>query len=378
MMTLSILFRSGPLPFLALGLGLALAGCGKPVPAARGGGDFPVLAVIAPVVRESLEESLRLVGSVRATEQVELVSEIDSTIEKISFKEGERVKKGQVLLELDNAELKASLDQATARVDLASSELKRGEELLGNRTISEQEIDRLRFDQRSADAAMRLAREQFEKAVITAPFEGVISEHDLSPGQYVARGQRLVWLVQTTPLEVEFNVPERYVSQVAKNQKIELESVALPGRKFEGTVDYISPRLDVNTRTALVKARIENKEGHLKPGMYGTLNLIFRLRENVLTIPEAAVTYRGDQPSVVVVTPDSKAEFRGVQVGLRRQEKAEITQGLSESERVVVEGYQKMGPGATVLISPESTRFGITPPPPPGATVSPPAAPEKS
>lgn len=337
-------------------------------------------AVVAPVVLGSLEESLRLVGSLKATEQVELVSEIDSKVVEIRFKEGERVKKGQVLLVLDDAELKARLDEATARLDLASSELNRGNELLSSKTITRQEFDRLEFEQRSADAAVRLMKEQFDEAIITAPFDGVMAEHDLSPGQFVARGEKLVWLVQTSPLEVEFNVPERYVSQVAKNQKIELESVALPGRKFEGTVDYVSPRLDVDTRTALVKALIPNEQGLLKPGMYGTLNLIFRLRENVLTIPEAAVSYRGDRPSVVVMNPQSKAEFRDVQVGVRLQEKAEITEGLSDGERVVVEGYQKMGPGTTVLISPESARFGIMPPsaPPPPAATAPEAAPKQS
>jgi membrane fusion protein (multidrug efflux system) len=330
--------------------------------------DFPVQAVVAPVIRGGLEESLRLVGSLRAGEQVEIVSEIDSQIAALKFKEGERVKKGQVIIVLDDAKLKASLDEAKARLELATAELKRGQELLEKKTITEQEADRLLFQQRSADAAVRMTQEQFDDAVISAPFDGVLAEHDLSPGQIVSRGQKLVWLVQTSPLEVEFNVPERYVSQVAKQQKVQIESVAFPGRKFEGSVDYISPRLDEATRTALVKARLQNEDGLLKPGMYGTLNLIFRLRENVLTIPEAALSYQGDHVSVVVMNPVGKAEFRQVTTGLRLQEKAEITGGLEEGERVVVEGYQKMGPGTTVLIAPESERYGITPPPPPADT----------
>jgi len=343
----------------------------------RGGMDFPVQGVVAPAVRGSLEESLRLVGSLKASEEVELVSEIDSQIVEITFKEGDRVKKGQVLLKLDDAKLRASLDEATARLKLAAAELKRGNELLEKKTVTEQEIDRLRFQERSADAATRMAQEQFDEAIIEAPFEGVMAEHDLSPGQIVSRGQKLAWLVQTSPLEVEFNVPERYIGQVAKAQKIQLESVALPGRKFDGSVDYISPRLDENTRTGLVKALIKNEEGLLKPGMYGTLDLIFRLRADVLTIPEAALSYHGDHSSVVVMDAAGKAEFREVRTGVRLQEKAEIIEGLKEGERVVVEGYQKMGPGTTVLIAPESKRYGITPPPPP-VPEAPAAAPAKS
>jgi len=357
-----------------------LSGCGKPVPPAPGGMDFPVQAVVAPVKRDKLEESLRLVGSLKAAEQVELVSEIDSQIEEIKFKEGEAVKKGQVLIVLDDAKLKASLDDATARLDLAKAEMARGEELLKNKTITDQEGEKLRFDQRSADAAVRLAKEQYDEAIIEAPFDGVMAEHDLSPGQIVSRNQKLVWLVQTSPLEVEFNVPERYAGQVAKDQKISIQSVAHPEEKFEGTVDYISPRLNENTRNALVKARIDNPKGLLKPGMYGMLELIFRARDNALIIPEASVSFSGESSSVVVMNKEGKAEFRPVEVGVRLEEKAEITKGLSEGEVVVVEGYQKMGPGTTVLIAPESEKYGIKQPLPPAppAPPAPAAEPTKS
>jgi len=364
-------FRSSALALLC---GLFLVGCGKPVPPSHGGMDFPVQAVVAPVSRGSLEESIRLVGNLKATNQVELVTEIDSKIREIKFGEGDRVKKGQPLIILEDTKVKANLDDATARWELAAAELKRGDELLAKKTITEQEIDRLRFQERSADAAVRTAKKQFQEAVITAPFDGVLSEHDLSPGQILSRGQKLVWLIQTSPLEVEFNVPERYIGQVAKKQKIQIESVALPGRRFEGSVDYISPRLDEGTRTGLVKARIPNEEGLLKPGMYGNLELVFRLREKVLTIPEASISYHGDHSSVVVMNSAGKAEFRDVQIGVRLEGKAEILEGLQEGERVVVEGYQKMGPGTTVLISPESERFGIKPPPPTPSPAPDPAA----
>jgi membrane fusion protein (multidrug efflux system) len=182
--------------------------------------DFPVQAVVAPVVKGALEESIRLVGSLRAAEEVELVSEVDSQIVELKFAEGDRVRKGQVLIVLDNVRFKAGLDEAKARLELATAEWQRGQELLGKKTITEQEADRLLFQQRSADAAVRMTQEQVDDAVIMAPFDGVISEHALSPGQIVSRGQKLVWLVQTSPLEVEFNVPERYVSQIAPQQKV--------------------------------------------------------------------------------------------------------------------------------------------------------------
>jgi membrane fusion protein (multidrug efflux system) len=340
---------------------LLLSGCGKPTASGGGGGDFPVSAVVAPVSVEELQEKIFLVGSLEAVEEIELVSEIDARVDAINFEEGEPVKKGTVLIQLDDRKLQAETSEMRARFNLAKANLERSETLLQRETISQQDYDQAEAEFDAAKALLQLAEERLEDATISAPFDGVMTERLVSLGQYTSRGQPLASLVVVDPLEVEFNVPERYIGQLGMDQEIEITVEAFPGELFTGNVIFISPRVDRNTRTVLVKARINNDDRRLKPGMFGNLELIFKARDAALVIPEAAISYNSDQASVVVMNAEGKAEFRQVEVGIRLAGKAEIIDGLADGERVVVEGFQKMRPGSTIQISIESREYGIDP-----------------
>ncbi|MFO7725167.1 MAG: efflux RND transporter periplasmic adaptor subunit [Oceanipulchritudo sp.] len=350
------------LPFLAAALsGLLLGGCGKPPANENQGGDFPVTAVIAPVEERVLEEKIFLVGSLEAIEEVELISEVDAPVTDILFEEGEPVEPDDTLIRLDDRKLKASVAEMKARYDLAQANVERSKTLLERNTISQQEFDQALAEFDSAKAILDLARERLQDATIHAPFKGVMTERLISRGQYMTRGQPLASLVTTDPIEVEFNIPERYIGQLRLDQRIEITVEAWPEKRFAGKVSFISPRVDRNSRTILLKARIPNPDGHLKPGMFGSLELIFRVREAALVIPEASISYTGDQASVVVMNDEGKAEFRQIVVGTRLSGDAEVTEGLDEGERVVVEGFQKMRPDSTILISEESRDYGIEP-----------------
>jgi membrane fusion protein (multidrug efflux system) len=349
---------------LVIGTGILpmlLAGCGKPTASGGGGGDFPVNAVVAPVSEQELQEKIFLVGSLEAIEEIELVSEIDARVDEINFEEGEPVEKGEVLIRLDDRKLQAAVSEMRARFNLAKANLERSETLLKRETISQQDYDQAEAEFDGAQALLQLAEERLEDATISAPFDGVMTERLISLGQYMTRGQSMASLVVVNPLEVQFNVPERYIGQLAMDQQIEITVEAYPGELFLGDVIFISPRVDRNTRTVLVKARIANEDRKLKPGMFGNLELIFKAREAALVIPEAAISYNSDQASVVVMNAEGKAEFRQVEVGIRLAGKAEIIDGLSDGERVVVEGFQKMRPGSTIQISVESREYGIDP-----------------
>jgi membrane fusion protein (multidrug efflux system) len=340
---------------------LLLAACGKPPAGGGPGGDFPVSAVVAPVEERALEEKIFLVGSLEAIEEVALVSEIDAAVTGIPFAEGETVSEGEVLIRLDDRKLKASVAEMEARYNLARANVERSATLLERNTISRQEYDQAEAEFDSAKAMLDLARERLDDATIAAPFDGTMTERLVSLGQYLTRGQPLASLVMTDPIEVAFNIPERYIGQLRTGQEIEISVEAFPGQAFAGEVTFISPRVNVESRTVLLKARLPNPDGALKPGMFGNLELIFQVRDAALVIPEAAISFAGDQASVVVMDSEGKAAFRQVSVGTRLEGSAEITSGLKGGERVVVEGFQKMRPGSTILISDESRRYGIEP-----------------
>ncbi len=336
-----------------------VASCGRPDAQNGPQGEFPIRAVIAVANQAPLEETIFLVGNLAAKESVDIRSEVAAKLTEIGFREGDAVEANQLLFRLDDDKLQAQVAKAKAQFELAEHDFKRGRDLLVRKTISHQKFDQLQFTLDATRAELRLTRERMSDAVITAPFAGRIGERQVSLGQFVDIGQRLASLVQTNPLEVEFNVPERHLGQIVEAQRIETESVAYPDETFIGKVSFIAPRLDEQSRTVLVKAVVDNSNGRLKPGMFTRLELAFRARDNAIVIPEQAISYRGDQASIVIMNDSDRAEFRPVEVGLRLSGVAEILSGLIVGERIVVEGFQKMVPGSLISISPRSARYGV-------------------
>jgi membrane fusion protein (multidrug efflux system) len=348
---------------LLLCIGTIVVACGKPPSQEGPRGGFPVQAVVAKVTQGPIEESLFLVGNLSARESIDIRSEIAAEITLIGFQEGAEVERDQVLFRLDDMKLQAQVAEARARFDQARHENDRGKVLVEKESISRQQYDQFRFDLAAAEAALHLTEERMDDAIIRAPFPGRMDQREVSLGQFVNVGQALSSLVQVDPLEVEFNVPERYLGQLRFGQVIRITSVAYPGEAFEGEVFFVSPQLEERNRTISMKAIIDNTDGRLKPGMFANLELVFQARSNAIIIPEQAISYHGDQASVVVLGQDGKAEYRDVGVGLRLSGNAEVTTGLTAGDIVVVEGYQKMSPGSQILISPKSVQYGVTPPP---------------
>ncbi len=359
----------------ALAAAYALLRLGKPPPPAGGPPeDFFVSAVVAPASVETVRDTVVVVGSLEARDTVEVQSEVAANVVEVLFTEGDQVRKGDVLIRLDDAKLSARLAEAQARRNLAETNFKRAEDLLASSTISRAEHDQVKAEYDVAVAGFNLLNRELDDTVLKAPFDGVMGARLVSPGQLVSIGQPLTSIVRLDELEVSFRIPERHVGQIRSGQPVLMDTVARPGEPIRGEVFFVDPVIDSRTRSVLAKARVENTDLLLRPGMFGSLSVVLAEREEALVIPESAVRYAGDQASVVVMNGESRAEFRNVTVGQRQPGRVEITSGLSAGEVVVVEGYQKMGPGTGIAISPASARYGISPPPPPETATTPEAA----
>ncbi len=345
-------------------LSFCMLGCGRPPSAGGPPDDFKVAAVLAPAAPQTVTDTIRVVGSLRAQNAIEVVSEINAPVAEILFNEGEPVTAGSVLVRLDASKIQARFAEAEARFKLAETNRKRSEELLANATISQQEYDQVQAEFSVAEAVLHLLKEELSDAEIIAPFDGVTGARTVSPGQFVAAGHAVTRLVQMDPLEAEFRLPERALASLQTGQAIIMTS-ASTDMNITGEIFFIDPVVDVNSRTVLVKANVPNPAGNLRPGMYGNLEVVLAERENALVIPESAIRYRGDQANVVVAAGESndalQAEFRNVTVGERMPGFVEITEGLQAGELVVVEGFQKMGPGTGIMVSPASEKYGVTP-----------------
>jgi RND family efflux transporter MFP subunit len=368
---------------------LLLAGCGKPPQMGGAPGDYPVNAVVALVKAETVADALRVVGQVQAAESVRLVSEVDATLIEVGVQDGDRVKKGQLLYKFDDHKFVAALAQSESRLVLAKSELERAQNLRATKTIPQQDVDRAQAEFRAADAAMVLAADNLADVVVTAPFDGVLEDRPVSLGQFCARGQDLGLLVQTDPLEITFDTPEREAGRLADrpDRRIRLGRLSRPG--VQGGNHLPVPASSARKAAPCApRPGCRTPTGKLKPGMFGAVSIILAQRPGVLRIPESAVSLHARTASVVVMDPEGKAELRPVVTGRRGDNSVEITSGLKAGEKVVVEGFQKMGPGSKILVSPKSAAYGVNPPaapdaaPPAGAQAlpketAPAAAPEK-
>lgn len=334
---------------------LAATGC-SPKKSAGPGGAPPTSVVVIEAKSQGVVDNLSLVGTVTANEMVELKSEIDGTILEIDYEEGKKVRKGDLLVRLDDTKLAAAVAETEANFKLSQSTFERAKQLLNDKLISQQEFDQTASAFQSHQATLDFRRRELKDARILAPFSGTVGARTISPGQVISRATTLTWLVDFDPVKVEINVPERFISQLQIGQIIEINVATYPGKKFKGDVYFIAPYVDPTTRTALVKARISNPKGELKPGMFANLDLTLKTRENSLVIPEAALVQllEGDKALVFVVDKDSKIEAKTVKLGLRLAGFAEVLSGLQNGERVVIEGIQKVGPGA--MVTPQSEK----------------------
>lgn len=328
------------------------AGCQRRDVAASASARPVAQVVVAAASREPVAETLALVGTLAANEIVEIKAETDGLVAEILFHEGQPVKKGDLLVRLDDTKLAAVLAEAEANFKLSQLNNERSTQLSREKLISDQESDQVRSIYAVNQATVELKKRELRDARIFASFDGVVGDKLVSPGQVISKNTTLTWLIDADPVKVEFDVPERFLSQLKLEQALELSVAAYPGRKFQGKVFFISPIIDTASRTALVKAMIPNPTNELKPGMFASLELTLRVRENSVVIPETALSriLEGDRAQIFIVNSSNIVEMRPVQVGVRLPGKVEIIEGLKGSEQIIVEGTQKVGPGAPVKI----------------------------
>lgn len=354
-----------PLKLLLLSLfsGFLFTGCGRP-PSGGGGppeGDFPVSVVAAPAKAVDLQDTVRLVGSLEASEEVHLLARMQAEVMEIAFGQGDKVESGDLIARLDDARLQARLAEATARQRLAETNFARTERLRAVNTATDQELDEARGALDQANAAVQVLQDELRDTRILAPFSGRLGERLVSVGQVVQPGERIFTLTRLDPLEVRFEVPERFAGALRPGMTAMLRSSAFPEEDFEAEVVFIAPQAERRTRTLPVRARLENPDERLRPGMFARVELVLEERANALVIPEAAVMQRGDQAMVLKQNEEGRAAMQPVRVGLRLDGRVEIREGLREGDIVVVEGLLKARPGVKLAFSAASEDFGLDP-----------------
>lgn len=330
--------------------GAAPASGGAATAKPGGPGGMPPTAVEAVPVRiGSVARTVTAVGSLLSNESVVIRPEIAGRISEIAFQEGQRVAKGTVLVRLDDSIARATLAQAQASIAFSRAELSRADQLVRQNTgplrSREQAAAKLQAD----EAAVQLARAQLDKQVLTAPFDGVLGLRKVSVGDYMQAGKDIVNIEAIDTLKLDFRVPEMFLSAVKIGQTLTVSVDAFAGRSFDGQVYAIDPLIDVNGRAVVIRARVANPDGALRPGLFARVALTLTVVPDAVLIPEQAIVAFGKEQFVFKVVEGKVAQTKVV-LGERRNAEVEITQGLKSGDLVVTAGQLKIRDGVPVAV----------------------------
>jgi len=239
------------------------------------------------------------------------------------------------------------MKQIAAVVELNKMNFERAQQLRPEGLIAERAYDEAQSRLKESEASLSLAKVRLEKSIIRAPFNGRLGLRQVSPGDFVQPGQAIVNLEDTDSIKVDFRIPEIYLGRVQVGQPVQVGVDVYPDQLFEGKIYAIDARIDNATRTVLIRARIPNPKGALHPGMFARVTLLLGERENAVFVPEQAVVPMGGDKFVYRVV-DGKAALTKVRLGLRKEGRVEIVEGVGPEETVITAGQMKLFDGAPV------------------------------
>jgi len=265
------------------------------------------------------------------------------------------VRKGQLLVQLDDTLQRAELAQAQAQLAVAKANHERNKDLLAQRFVAQRVVDESAAALQVVQAQLALAQAKTARMAVVAPFAGTLGLGLVHVGDYVRDGADLVNLEDTSAMLVDFKLPERLARKVGRGQKVEMVLDALPGKTFMARIEAIDPLLDVNGRSLAVRAVLGQsgeKGAVLRPGMFARVTTVFGVNDEALVVPEEAVVPQGGKQFVVKAVGEGASlvsQRQEVALGVRRQGKVEITQGLALGDVVVVAGQQRLQKDGTPL-----------------------------
>lgn len=311
-------------------------------------GPVPVTVVVAK--KGAIADRIEAVGTSRANESITVSAKVTEVVSEILFTEGQKVKKGAILVKLSDREQAAMLAKAQADLVAAEQQFARIRNLTKRGVVTSQQLEQATARRNVLNAEIDAIRARMADRVIRAPFDGVIGIRQVSPGTLIQPGTAITTLDDLSVIKVDFSVPETYLASLATGQEIDARVAAYEDRKFDGRIATISPRVDPVTRAVTVRAVLPNRDGLLRPGMLVVIEVIRNRRQAVL-LPEEAVIPVRDRKFVYVVGAENRVRRVEVKIGARRPGTVEILSGILPGQRVVVEGTSRVSPGASVTVT---------------------------
>ena len=303
---------------------------------------------IAEVTESEFADVVEAVGSTFAYQSAEITPSVTEVVQKINFKDGQAVKKGDIIVVLRYSEEQAQLESARASLAEQEREINRLSGLVKSGAAAVSALDTRTTQKQVAEQQIQQYQAQVADRIIRAPFDGVLGLRNISAGSLVSPQNIITTIDDLSTMQVDFTVPEIYLGQIQPGMPLATTSQAYPDRTFEGTIAEIDTRVDPTSRSVRVRAEVPNEDNLLKPGML--LYVALRLEErSSRTIPERALTQDGDQTFVFEVRQDSVQKTE-VTLGRRKPGYVEVMEGLEVGDSVATSGLQDLSDGVRVNV----------------------------
>lgn len=350
-----------------MGIMKALASAGPP----------KITVSAAPAKQAEWRPAIQAIGSLSAINGVNVSNELAGKVVKIDFHSGDKVSTGQLLVQLDDSQERALLQQYQAQETLDKNNFERALSLRKKNLNSKQDLDNASAQYEVSQAQVAQEKAVIAKKTIRAPFDGVVGIRQVNLGQYVSAGTTIVNLEQLDPLYVTFTLPQSDVPRLHLKQDVEVQVDGYPGKTFKATLTAINPAVNNQSRTVQAQATVPNPDELLRPGMFATLNILSEKSKQVIEVPSTAITYTLYGDSVYVLEPPkapagagttaSAAETAGkasgknaktvytakqifIKAGQTRDGMVAVT-GIKPGTLVVTAGQIKLHPGALAVIN---------------------------
>ncbi|MDT8410262.1 MAG: efflux RND transporter periplasmic adaptor subunit [Wenzhouxiangellaceae bacterium] len=301
---------------------------------------------VVDVARRSWQQSISAIGSLRAVNGVQVSNEIAGLVEAVEFESGQQVEAGQVLLRLDAETDEAALETRQAEERLALQQFERFSDLIDQKAVSRSDFDEARANYEAAVARVHEQQALLAKKTIRAPFSGMLGLRMIDLGQYLGVGTPIVGINMLDPIDVDFTISERNLPQVAVGDEIEVQVAAFPGKVFSGRILALDSSVLPESRTVRVRARLDNPEMQLRPGMFAQVRSFRDERLELATVPRTAISYNTYGDFVFVVTENDSGEKiverASVETGQVRDGEVELVQGVEPGTTVVKAGLLRL------------------------------------
>lgn len=287
-------------------------------------------------------------GTLISNEEVEIRPEITGKITQILFEEGKYVKKGELLVKINDAELQATLKKNKSRETLARDKEYRYRQLLDKNLTSQQEYDVALGELNSVLADIEFTQAQIEKTEIRAPFDGIIGLRSVSVGSYISPQTKIATLQSINPMKVDFAVPQKYYGLIKVGKTIYVK-VSSTGKIYTGKIYAVEPKIDQNTRTVQARALIPNERGELTPGAYVEIEIVLEEYNDAILVPSETIVpdFEGEK---VFVYRNGKAVPQLVTTGIRTEKEVQILNGLKSGDTLITSGIIQLKPNARVKL----------------------------